>query len=315
MDLAVYLLEGPTVELPAALEPVSPEPLSMPTSIRSAWASFIAPSSQPAQPPPPKAARREHFCERAAVVPAGFFVDSAIRVRFRHPATAVPPPRLATFAMPARVDSDLVDRPRDVCFCLTHADGARIHGSALQICDADPADPEGRVVVRCLVLLSRWPVYELWKTMLHTIFSRREELWPAGAPLSPSGRARFPTAPADAASPRLAALLEQTGRVLEQSRQELCWLTSHPLWLSTPLAPLFKSLRWQPSEAAYLLAAVLTDQKVLIHSADAQRLYCATCALRALITPLVSSSIFIPLLPQVQLSRAPTRFVLSPELP
>lgn len=218
-------------------------------------------------------------------------------MRFRYPATADPPPRLAAFAFPESIDEELLDQPRDVCFCLTLSDGSRVHGSALQMCDPDPAASD-RVTVRALVLLSKWPCYEAWKTLLHTIFSRRDELWPADAPLSPSGRARFPEASLDASSPSLVTLLEQTASVLRQSGQELGWMTTHPLWLPTPLAPLFRSLRWQPAEAAYLLTCVLTDQRVLLHSEDAHRLYCSACALKALITPLETSTIFIPLLPQ-----------------
>ena len=61
--------------------------------------------------------------------------------------------------------------------------------------------------------------------------------------------------------------------MLQNGEQELEWLTSHPLWLPTPLAPLFKALRWQPAEVAYLIGAILTDQKVLLHSEDAHKLY------------------------------------------
>lgn len=73
-------------------------------------------------------------------------------------------------------------------------------------------------------------------------------------------------------TPSLGALLSSTAEVLSQSGQELGWLTSHPLWLPTPLSPLFKSLRWRADAAAYLLACLLTDQQVLVHSADPHRL-------------------------------------------
>ena len=296
MDLAVFLLEGPLVSLPApsAAEPSSPEhtSISMPTSISAAWRAFVTPSAAPRAPP------SKRICDRrTAALPASAFTDKEVHVRFRYPATADPPPRLAAFAFPESIDEELLDQPCNVCFCLTLSDGSRVHGSALQICDLDPAASDG-VTVRALVLLSKWPCYEAWKTLLHTIFSRRDELWPADAPLSPSGRARFPEASSDASSPSLVTLLEQTASVLRQSGQELGWMTTHPLWLPTPLAPLFRSLRWQPAEAAYLLTCVLTDQRVLLHSEDAHRLYCSACALKALITPLETSTIFIPLLPQ-----------------
>jgi hypothetical protein len=296
MDLAVFLLEGPLVSLPApsAADPSSPEhtSISMPTSISAAWRAFVTPSAAPRAPP------SKRICDRrTAALPATAFTDKEVHVRFRYPATADPPPRLAAFAFPESIDEELLDQPRDVCFCLTLSDGSRVHGSALQMCDPDPAASD-RVTVRALVLLSKWPCYDAWKTLLHTIFSRRDELWPADAPLSPSGRARFPEASLDASSPSLVTLLEQTASVLRQSGQELGWMTTHPLWLPTPLAPLFRSLRWQPAEAAYLLTCVLTDQRVLLHSEDAHRLYCSACALKALITPLETSTIFIPLLPQ-----------------
>ena len=275
--LAVFLLEGPRLppleDEPAAAAIASPKHAPATMSISKAWQSFIMPSAAAAAPPPHK-----RFCERAATaVPAAALSDGQVRVRFRYPDKAVPPPRLAAFALPAHLHPDLLDRPRDVCFCLTHADGTRMHGSALQICDADE---DGSLVLRALVLVSKWPVFETWHTMLHTIFSRREQLWPAGAPLSPSGRARLPGGGAaaraedagDAArdSPRLGALLARTAEVLGHSAQELGWLVSHPLWLPTPLAPLFKALRWQPDLVAYLLAALLTDQKVRLHSEDAR---------------------------------------------
>ena len=45
------------------------------------------------------------------------------------------------------------------------------------------------------------------------------------------------------AAAQLSALLLEAAAALSGSRQELEWLTSHPLWLPAPLAPLFKALR------------------------------------------------------------------------
>lgn len=271
---------------PAALEPVS---------IRSAWQNFINPTTNQNQSPPPK--RR---CERS-VVPSSFLTDAAVTTTFRHPWNATPPPRLAAFALPASLPPELHDTPQDVCFTLTLADGSRVHGSALQTCE----EVEGgqAVVLRALVVLSKWPVQELWRTMLHTIFSRGD------APLagcSPSrGAVQTPSTASDSeahAVETLSETLERTGAVLAQSGQELQWLTAHPLWLPTPIAPLFKALQWKPAAAAYLLAAVLTDQRVLLHSEDPHLLYLATSALKALITPLQYTSVFIPLLPSKLMS-------------
>eukprot|EP00966_Prymnesium_polylepis_P156126 3607325-Prymnesium_polylepis.1 len=89
-------------------------------SIASAWNNFIAPTPAPAAP---------------LAVPAESLTDSAVRVRFRFPVGATPPPRLAAFALPSWVVPDLEDqRPRDSCFCLTGDQyrGGRLFGFALQ---------------------------------------------------------------------------------------------------------------------------------------------------------------------------------------
>jgi hypothetical protein len=50
--------------------------------------------------------------------------------------------------------------------------------------------------------------------------------------------------PASGGPSALGQLLQRAERALTQSGQELAWLTKHPLWLPTPLAPLFKAPRW-----------------------------------------------------------------------
>ena len=172
-----------------------------------------------------------------------------------------------------------MDGPCDVCFCLTSSDGSRLYGSALQLCEptcADDAEFEkaavgdggggggdgsgepGPLTLRALVILSPWPTYELYKTLLHTIFSQREALWPAEVPpLSPSREG----AGGSARSLReggLAALLRRTAATLRQSQQELRWLTEHALWLPTPLSALFKSLRWDGGAVAYAARSRVT---------------------------------------------------------
>lgn len=320
-DLQMYLFETAPVMLiaPASAAPAAPAT----TSIRAAWQSFIDPA-------PP----RKRHCDRAAIPPSAIG-DRSVKTLFRHPPDAVPPPRLPAFALPSNVRPDAFDRPADVCFCLTLANGHRVHGAALQLVEQidgdgaadDSGPPQGRVVLRALVLLSKWPVHELWRTMLHTIYSRGETIGPTGAlcapppeaaPASEAALSEAPAAAPSASPPSAAApagtpaaisalasapaealneLLLHTCSVLSESHQEIQWLTTHPLYLPTPLAPLFKALGWRAGEAAYLLAAVLTDQKVLLHSDEPHRLYCATNALRALITPLAYSGVFIPLLP------------------
>ena len=112
-------------------------------SIRSAWQSFINPSAADLQQPPPTKRR----CERS-LIPSSYLADSAVSVVFRHPFNATPPPRLAAFALPASIVSELHDKPHDVCFCLTLADGDRVYGSALQTCEA-ARDECVKVRTRC----------------------------------------------------------------------------------------------------------------------------------------------------------------------
>ena len=294
-----FYLEGPAAvrARPAPAPPVPPPSDDRPgagalLSITSAWNNFIAPSPAPAAP---------------LAVPAASLTDKAVRVAFRYPPTASPPPRLAAFALPSWVVPDVAERPRDSCFCLTGDQyaGGRLFGFVLQLCEHLPvASPGGqgaedvgtRLQLSALVLLTPWPTYELCKTLLRFIFSQRELMWPHEGPASPGK----PTASASAAGDRpqqLMALLERAATALHQSRQELEWLSAHPLWLPTPLAPLFRGLRWEAVDVAYLLAAVLTDQKVILHSSSTDKLYCASCALRALITPLEYPAVYIPLLP------------------
>ena len=307
-DLQVFLLESPPVAL-AACSALPPE--NAPSSLGRAWASFVGgPASSAGQ-------------IRRLAIPSVGTSDAKVQLLFRHPPEAVPPPRLAAFALPASISPSAFDQPSDVNFCLTLANGHRVHGAALQLAEqldddtTDASAPHNRVVLRSLVMLSRWPVHDLWRTMLHTIYSRGEAIGPTGAlcqkaPTPDASAADVemadvsdasPSASAAPSSPRpssvdlLRDLLLHTTEVLGASQQELNWLTTHPLYLPTPLAPLFKALRWSASEAAYLLAALLTDQKGLLHSEQPHRLYCATCALRSLMTPLASSAVFIPLLP------------------
>ena len=180
MDLALYVLEGPTVELPSAPMDDPPPTASLSEmSIRTAWNTFIG-----ATPAPP--AKRSF--ERVPVEASTF---AQARTVFGYPSSLPPPPRLAAFALPSYVHADMADQPQDVCFCLTHSDGSRVHGSALQVCD--PAEEEGRVVIRALVLLSQWPCYELWKVQRATHRAKLSYL--TATRLSPCLRALPPALP------------------------------------------------------------------------------------------------------------------------
>ena len=87
-------------------------------------------------------------------------------------------------------------------------------------------------------------------------------MWPVSQPptarAAPSRTAEVASAAFAPPTTTLAELLSRVEAALTQSKQELAWLTAHPLWLPTPLAPLFKALRWEAVDAAYLLLAVLT---------------------------------------------------------
>ena len=300
--LRVFLLRTAevTVEMPSERREREGD---FPETISAAWQQFISPA---AERPPSPAPRRK------AAVPAAALADGAVDVAFRCPEDAPPPPRLAAFALPSWLTADAFDRPRDVSFMLTHASGEPTYGSALQLCEAadgssgraDDDDGSGapsgvgaprQARLSALVLLSRWPMYELFKTLLHHLHAQRDVLWPVGG--GGGGAA-------------LRALLGRASRVLGGCSQELSWLTRHPLWLPTPLAPLFKALRWEAADAAYLLAALLTDQKVILHTHALPSLFCASCAARALLAPLEFSGVFIPLLPAHLMSHDEARTLL-----
>ena len=116
VPISVFLIDGPEVDVPVGRPPAAAQ--SHYTSIADAWNSFIAPTQ--AEP-----VRRE-------VVRLD---DSTMAVSFRFPEDATPPPRLGAFALPALVDAASPDRPRDCSFALTAADGGRLFGTVLQLCD------------------------------------------------------------------------------------------------------------------------------------------------------------------------------------
>ncbi|KAL1510542.1 hypothetical protein AB1Y20_006845 [Prymnesium parvum] len=258
-------------------------------SFASAWNNFISPAP---------------VCAPPLAVPAASLADAAVRVSFHYPPLAAPPPRLAAFALPSWVPPQLLQQPRDVCFCLSGDQyaGGRLFGFSLQFCEecppagveAPPPAAGTRVRLGALVLLTPWPAYELFKALLRFILSQSDLMWPA---LPLDAAATPPDAERASRLARLSVLLARASNALTQSLQELKWLSIHPLWLPTPLAPLFKGLGWEAVHAAYLLVAALTDQKIVLHSTDPERLYCASCALKALITPLEYPHVYIPLLP------------------
>ena len=56
--------------------------------------------------------------------------------------------------------------------------------------------------------------------------------------------------------------------LLCRREQDLKWLVANPFWLPAPLEPLFARLNYNVPEVAYLLAGLLTDQKVLLRGAQ-----------------------------------------------
>lgn len=205
-DLHAFMLVGPVVAAPVEAPP-SPEQQRAPPqslTIRGAWQSFIAPTASPDTPPPRK--RTERPNEQASgrtTVTAASLADSAVTITFRHPPTAQPPPRLAAFALPAHISADLLDRPQDVNFALTSERGEQVYGASLQLCEpVEPSEAEvetteqaggdggsgtRRVRLFALVLLSKWPVYELWRTMCARLHPR---------PAAGARGAHLPNAPA-----------------------------------------------------------------------------------------------------------------------
>ena len=259
--VSVFVLRGPCVDSP----PPTPRPLvatdDAPTatdSISSAWNAFISP------PPAPSAPQR---APRRIAIGKEALADAAVGVSFSYPDDARPPPRLPAFALPSWIDAGAGAQHGEVwaecCFTLTAGDGGQTHGCAVQLAEPTPSDANGAVRGRAiqlgaLVILSRCPLLLLHRSLLRRIVSEREALWPADPH---TGRAL----PANAN--RLRALLRRFTSTLLSSAAELCWLTDHPLWLPAPLASLFKPLRWEAAEAAYLLFALLTDQQVADPSA------------------------------------------------
>ena len=116
VPISVFLIDGPEVDVPVGRPPAAAQ--SHYASIADAWNSFIAPTQ--AEPVRREAVRLD---------------DSTMAVSFRFPEDAAPPPRLGAFALPALVDAASPDRPRDCSFALTAADGSRLFGTVLQLCD------------------------------------------------------------------------------------------------------------------------------------------------------------------------------------
>ena len=142
---------------------------------------------------------------------------------------------------------------------------------------------------------------------------------PAPAPGAPPGGAvhqllvtrHFETLPPESAHAQ--ALGRTCGAAMELLRkreQDIRWLVSNPFWLPAPLETLFDRLAYSVPDLAYLLAACLADQKVLLVSADPTILLPCAEALRALIAPLRFSSLYVPYLPATLMSSADAHTLL-----
>ena len=116
-----FFLKGPAVAVSPLATPDAEAHIVTLRSITSAWNSFIAPAAEAAM--------------EMLAVPAESLADSKVRVLFRFPPSAVPPSRLATFALPSWIERERADSPRDSCFMLTLQDGRKTYGFSLQMCE------------------------------------------------------------------------------------------------------------------------------------------------------------------------------------
>jgi hypothetical protein len=101
------------------------------------------------------------------------------------------------------------------------------------------------------------------------------------------------SAPLDA----LTSVCREAVTLLRTREQDVRWMVGNPFWLPSPLEPLFSRLGYSAPDVAYLLAACLTDHKVLLVGSDPTVLLPCAQALRALLAPLGFSSLYIPYLP------------------
>ena len=257
--LRVFLLRTAevTVEMPSERREREGD---FPETISAAWQQFISPAAERPPSPAPR---------RTAAVPAAALADGAVDVAFRCP-DAPPPPRLAAFALPSWPTADAFDRPRDAvhadargssrrtarrCSCARPPTAAAAAPTTTTVAAPSGVGAPRQARLSALVLLSRWPMYELFKTLLHL-------------------PTRSGTCCGRSAAQRCARC-SAARRASSALQQELSWLTRHLLWLPTPLA-LFKALRQEAGDAAYLLAALLTDQKVILHTHALLSLFCAS---------------------------------------
>lgn len=205
-----------------------------------------------------------------------------------------PPKRLLSFALPSRVElsEDNVDRPCTVSFCLTGAQGDRIYGCSMSVVQ----DSDG-YSLWCVVVLSCWPLVEVYKALLHSLFACRE-LFGLGSP-------------DDVVLGPLVSFVDRAREQMIRVADELRFVNEHPLWCGVSLQPFFKALKWDAVDVSLLVLCLLTDQRVLLHSARRELLYPAAVALKSLIAPMQVAGVYIPYLPSVLLSAAETETLLN----
>jgi hypothetical protein len=196
------------------------------------------------------------------------------------PGATPAPGRLLNFALPSevRLDADALERPcSSVDFCLTDHRGHRAYGSGLTVVEA--AD-DGSVALWAVIALSSSAIVEVFRSLLLSLYAQRAAFGLGGPGCTPS--------------PSLGTFCERARAELQASAAILEHVQAHHLWVGVQLTPLCKALKWSVPELAYLLLCLLTDQRVLLHSAHRQLPFPCATGLQALAAPFRVQGIFIP---------------------
>lgn len=198
-----------------------------------------------------------------------------------------PPPKLLSFAAPIKVPmhDDYQDKPRTVPFCLQDSFGSRTYGCAMTVLQ-EVDGGGGDYVLWGVTMLSVWPLVDVFKCLLHSLFACRK-MFGIGPGVEGDGE------PKD----NFGLFVKRARAQLEMLSSELRYVVEHPLWCGTATLPLCRALRWDPEKLSFLILCLLFDQRVLLHSARRELLYPCVIALNSLIAPLKVAGIFIPYLP------------------
>lgn len=97
------------------------------------------------------------------------------------------------------------------------------------------------------------------------------------------------------------AKLNMLQQSLIKQQEEITWMLHHPFWCPAGLQVLLEGTRHRPHQLCYLFAALLHEQKILIHSSHQHKLLPAVEGLLSLVFPLSYSGLLIPFLPSTLL--------------